>query len=172
MSGMNPWDRVASEGILDKLKSEDVATDTVILTVSRASMKTIYAKATGEVIDEYFSVEFAEFPKKELRCSKTQAASFRALAASDKLPNNYNAIDASFAWEGLSIPLHKKEVAFDNRETGEKEKYMKLFAVAPGGFDKALVDFPRISDKTPVRRAASGAKVKVQGRAGRGRSAK
>lgn len=168
----NPWDRVASEGILDKLKAEDISTEQVILTVQRASMKTIFAKVTGEVIDEYFSVEFAEFPKKELRCSKTQAASFRALAASGKLPNNFNAVDASFDWEGLSIPMHKKNVDFTEPGTKEVQTFVKLFAVAPGGFDKALVDFPRISDKAPVRRAASGAKVKVQGRAGRGRSGK
>lgn len=164
----NPWDRVASEGILDKVKSEDVPTEQVILTIARASMKTIFAKGTGEVLDEYLSVEFSEFPRKELRCSKTQAASFRALAAAGKLPNDYNAVDASFAWEGLSVPLYKREVTFNNPETKEVETYLKLFAVAPGAFDKALAEFPRMSDKAPVRRAASGAKTKVANRPARG----
>lgn len=144
MSGKSGWDGIASEEILDKLEAKDIETDTVLLTINRAFIQTIPDKRTGEVRDEFLCIEFIEFPKKGLRCSKTMAASFRALQAAGKLQHGFNDIDASFPWEGLTVPIYKKEVIYDNPETREKEKFLKLFAVAPGGFDKALAEFPRL----------------------------
>ena len=153
----NPWKSIANEGILDKLEAKDIGTDTVLLTVSRAFIQTIPNKETGEVLDEFLCIEFKEFPKKGLRCNKTMAASFRALQAAGKLQAGFNDIDASFPWEGLTVPMYKKEVVYDNRETGEQEKHLKLYAVAPSGFDKALAEFPRLG-AAPVRRARPAAK--------------
>lgn len=135
-----PWDNISSEAILDKLEAKDIETDQVTLTVQRAFVQTISDSRTGEVKDEFLCVEFKEFPKKGLRCNKTQAAGFRVLAAKRKLPSEFNDIDASFEWEGHLVPLYKKDVAF------EGEVYPKLYPVAPGAFDRALLDFPRLGD--------------------------
>ena len=139
-----PWEAIASEAIIDKLEAKDIEGSEVTLTVERAFIQTIPDTKTGEVLDEFLCIEFREFPKKGLRCNKTQGAGFRALAAKGKLPSDFNDIDASFPWEGHSVPLYKKEVAF------EGVKYLKLYPVAPGAFDRALVDFPRLGT-SPIK---------------------
>jgi hypothetical protein len=129
----NPWGGIAGEEIIAKLEAKDIASETVVLTIKRAFIETIYEKGTGEVLDTKLVVEFDEFPKKGLKCNKTQGNAFRALVAAGKLPNDFNEVDESWGWEGLSVPLYKKDVEYKG------ETFPKLYPVSPSAFDSALV---------------------------------
>jgi len=141
MSNKSGFHGIAGEAFKDKLTAEMIKTDNVVLTIARAFKLTIFEKGTGEVLEQEFAVEFAEFPEHTLRCSKTQGATWRALVAAGKLPDNYNPVDESWDWEGLSVPLYKKEVAYG------KDKFLKLFPCSAAAFDESLASWPTLTGK-------------------------
>lgn len=141
MSNKSGFQGVAGEAFKPKLTAEMIKTENVVLTIARAFKITIIDQGTGEVKEQEFAVEFAEFPEHTLRCSKTQGATWRALVAAGKLPDNFNPVDESWDWEGLSVPLYKKEVEYN------KEKFLKLFPCSAAAFDEALATWPTLTGK-------------------------
>jgi hypothetical protein len=154
-----PWKETAGREIMAKLESKAVDGDKVCLTIKRCFVQRIGTQV--ELV-----VEFREFEKKGMRCNKTQAAALQALVGHGSLPDNFNEVTEEFAWDGLALPLFKKKVEYTDRETGEVTEHIKLYPVSPALYDKAVLEYPRLSKEPPKsgRARAAAAKTATKGR--------